>query len=1375
MREKLTVEQFRQIKNQIMGLYEQWENEDNDTIEEKLAEQIQTLQDRLLSYDLSNIPFEEWNEYPIYSDNTHAADFSKTKANIDFALVDYDGNGNFKGCNVKNLDKIFAIDLNPKEFDEQTIKNNSNIFLSDAFSNEFKDKYYNRSLTLEDLASLSSSQLDELKQKNVTQHLSVRLNILPLNILPDSTNISSKYYDHLEDEYIIKYLGIDRAIQLYHYSPQELKEVNQILYGLENSMAINYTPSSDLKKLISQLNNTNINNIKNVCFNYVRQLILTSNKSMNPQKIPSSFIEENKDIFLINAKVPDEVKERFFKRELTIQDLINYRDAFQTFPIDHFTDNNFVKFINHHYGMGQFQKLVEHYPYICLYLGKMASDNVSNSKFNDFQSYLATEGNLEANFKQALWNLFNTNNHDYYQKPMPIFVGGTETNLLSVMEETFGKEDGLNFMLIYNINPDTFQSFKLNYNFSKNDLLDGLSPIIFQNIIMGMTYDENMPLRFKQNYPTLFLNPNIPQEIRTKFYNRKFTINDFNENLNLIDLFGNTNVICSLSPKASWMIPLFADDNNQKLANYKRLKIASEYLNIRDNILQDAFKTAILKFGNDINMNNLGYSQEIIKRLEYTNSTEMNSFKDQLFVLLLENEKPIESLDKIENIFIKNNIPLYGKIFSCFEILYPELDKFSFDDSSRMSPELKDMSLPAIGHHKLPNETRFRIIYNDLLRIAYRSNERSFVDFLQNIEDGNNLYENIIHNNLNINSISKEDQTKLETFVSHLETLYQHTQNGSDSTLDLNKYSLEEKVKILGNLFQNNSKYDLPDRIVRSFCYSAGIKSFEELKNLTRDAVRKSSKQGVLYANALQNGHQFHFEEGDFLRCIGDIKTLSSSLNTGNVSKEYLTVFTENSASDTTPLDVDFSLITNTDDIYHAIEFTPTGFGFGNIYVIIKKDNPNLNITRDKEGNLTNTVYNPSKIEIFGTQVKEKGYETHWGARTGFAFTDVDYILYKKTNMIDSTKPYDENGNVNYVTSSTEQEYDDLPAIKFEIARNGYYIPVIDFSGKLIFTLQEYDSLRHQMQGLSYYGEKEYSFSSQLLTPEVEETMIQNEQNNKVTQNKIQAINSTIRKATDSLGLKLKTEIDGDLTEGYVEILNTGSTGRGTNTAGDSDFDFYIRLDNKILNDPNKLEEFKKFLKNEMISVDNENYTSKGDFRYKGVKIEGLEDKIDLDLSFTKKLNKVVYSTDMCLKDRLETIKKQDPEKYSLVVANIQYAKKFLKEKGVYKSKNAREAQGGLGGVGVENWILQNGGSFREATETFLEAAEGRSFEQFKKEYEVWDFGQNIKSANENRYLYDNFVSNNMDESGYKKMVQALKEYQNTHTMQQQETHSQHK
>ena len=40
---------------------------------------------------------------------------------------------------------------------------------------------------------------------------------------------------------------------------------------------------------------------------------------MNPQKIPSSFIEENKDIFLINTKVPDEVKERFFKRELTIE------------------------------------------------------------------------------------------------------------------------------------------------------------------------------------------------------------------------------------------------------------------------------------------------------------------------------------------------------------------------------------------------------------------------------------------------------------------------------------------------------------------------------------------------------------------------------------------------------------------------------------------------------------------------------------------------------------------------------------------------------------------------------------------------------------------------------------------------------------------------------------------------------------------------------------------------------------------------------------------------------------------------------------------------------------------------------------------------
>ena len=66
--------------------------------------------------------------------------------------------------------------------------------------------------------------------------------------------------------------------------------------------------------------------------------------------------------------------------------------------------------------------------------------------------------------------------------------------------------------------------------------------------------------------------------------------------------------------------------------------------------------------------------------------------------------------------------------------------------------------------------------------------------------------------------------------------------------------------------------------------------------------------------------------------------------------------------------------------------------------------------------------------------------------------------------------------------------------------------------------------------------------------------------------------------------------------------------------------------------------------------------------------------------------------------------------------------KKKLKELGMYK-KEGRDGStefGGFGGIGVENWILQNGGSFITAMETFLDATKDENgkdvgFEEFKK------------------------------------------------------------
>ena len=94
----------------------------------------------------------------------------------------------------------------------------------------------------------------------------------------------------------------------------------------------------------------------------------------------------------------------------------------------------------------------------------------------------------------------------------------------------------------------------------------------------------------------------------------------------------------------------------------------------------------------------------------------------------------------------------------------------------------------------------------------------------------------------------------------------------------------------------------------------------------------------------------------------------------------------------------------------------------------------------------------------------------------------------------------------------------------------------------------------------------------------------------------------------------------------------------------------------------------------------------------------------------------------------------------------------------MYKPNHSPESQGGLGGVGIENWVLQNGGSFYEACKSFCDTATEHGsvvpFEKFVQKYKIYDFGVNFYNNN-----HDEFVRHNMDNEGYKRMYKAVKEY----------------
>lgn len=1729
--DKISIEEFRRIKQQMIDLLNDYSKKKNPTkeYEEKIVFQYISIQEQLLSYDLSEIPFEEWKDLIILSTDEYHVDMSKTHANIDFLLVQDSGNVDYHGCHIRNLEKIGII--RPEIFDEETIEENSDLFLSDEFDDDFKKAYYTNSLDIIHFASLSSKQLEELKGKHVENHLSYSF----------------------KSRNIFDLLGFDKAIQFYQYSKEEYECVDRLLGNTTQRIASkgpiggrrNRTPVPD-DELESLLADTAVTEIKKICFSNYRNRII----NMWPIYIdsyPEMFVMENKDLFLIDVDIPEDVKERYFKRSLSLHDVVTYFDNFKGLSFKNRLESNVRESI--FFEEETLKMLISKYPEVFTHLdnadhyynsyfysifammernskkddvdleklflvelGKttihlfkesirgekeipewlqsvgyevvekietiedllkctertiilddnqrklitsFGADNIrefeeetgffsrlfASSKFTSFVNiavnnyhikdslYSFYDGQLDyAEFTDTFAELLDTirsnnllfsiGNYDWMQgefrKSHPrIFMDQNapkelkmkfysknitpndikmhpeyipylldkdlsksllldirlfaptpwnqnnnsmthyditwkhyyDYDFISEYTKRYGNEAFIQLMLKYDgylskLHIDSFngeidnqatieQAFRkaiairlptidtdysnlgditefrdeypelfidlsnysipssdkekiiydfyrgimsfevfrkypelkkefmtkfLSMGFRNNNHEDkisrkgpddhkttpcitlGISTEEFYSIFglkdeylldLAVKYGENLdyifnefnrqlkeseeevtmeyaeslaekmivhdmtigqinyneesvPSYFKEKYPLLFLDEKIDSSIKEKFYSKAMDpeeiISNFNE---YIDMFGETSITAGLPKKYNWISLLFP---NTEMANLYRLKILIEYRNIEnDDELAFEFKDYLINNYTEVKKDNIEVIGRIIRRLSTTNSTSLHSVRSTLLKQLLQLDSPMESYEKIERIFLKNNLPLFGKMYYCFEILYPNFSKtygsrdvFDFSDESRLSPELKTSSLGKVKRYdgnQSDTDKRFQIVFNDLIRIAVKSNSPDLRRYLDNLEHGQDLYYQLLDSGSSLDTLSEDELETLSVFEMHLEMIYSSSKRGKEETLELDDLTLLERIKLLENKIGPTRRYDLKDRIVRMFAYSAGYRSYQELRDDMEKSVREAHERGIRYASELERT-PFTLEDGDFLRCIGNYQALGGSLEMGNLSKEFLSTIRGTSGSDSTPLDIDWTLVKKRGDIYHSVEGTPTGFGFGNVYIVMKKDNPNLHITRDKDGNLTGSDYDPKKIEMFGTKVGDDGYETHWGSRTGIALTDVDYILYKRKEEIDSSNPYLEDGTVNYIDkdNNKDNDYNDLLPIKFEIARHGFFIPIVDFAGRSLFSVEEYEMLRKQMMGLSHYGENNYVFSSNLDIPKlnvsdkeypaVDEIVQKIEESDAETFRKREMVLDVINVVFKKHNLDMKRFMDGDLTPGSVEVIDTGSTGRSTNELGAGDFDLLLRLDSDIYDNEKNKNEFI----NDIVAVLNQfeiaekTRTGRGDIRYKGVNL-GNGVIVDIDISFDRKTDKIEYTTDECIRDRLQTLKKLDYEKYQKTIANIILAKKVLKDAGVYKSKNSGTPQGGLGGVGVENWILQHGGSFIDAARSFVEAAEGKSFSEFQEVYSVWDFGENHTAERKQHYFHDNFITDNMDAIGYNKMVSILKEY----------------
>ena len=649
----------------------------------------------------------------------------------------------------------------------------------------------------------------------------------------------------------------------------------------------------------------------------------------------------------------------------------------------------------------------------------------------------------------------------------------------------------------------------------------------------------------------------------------------------------------------------------------------------------------------------ISLGNDIFARMKISSSSEIYSQVCYFFRLLLKSSNPISDLEKVEKIFLRNNLPFVGKIYKVFELMHPHVDGDL--------PSFTSLSQNGIQ----------TVIFADLLKAALGSNNRSLKDFISNIENGEQLFNKILSKEISYDALSVEDKKILDIFCDHLIRLYYNTRKGKASSENIFGKNTVENVHKLKGLFSKDGSldYSLSDRIVKMFCHFSGVDTLESVKKYMHDKVYSADCR-----NREASTKELVIKKGDMIKGLNDINYLSYLLQNGVVAKEFLN---DAATSDSTPFDTDVSMVL--EDMNGDIDISKLiAKDYGPIWIVLKKDDRFID-TYPQEPFYKKCDF--SKLELFHRYGRE---EEHCGIRTGFSSSEIDSFLV--------------------------QSYD--PRIGLEIALNGFYIPVFNMKRKLVFSPTDYDLLRSKMAGLSYCGENNYEFS-QNLDRGIDEAIcgeIKGYQHE--VANKRKLIYREIGEVLSEFGLSVTDTITGKLDNNNVELCETGSSRRGTGIVGENDFDFMMRIDRAIF-DSALMDKIKYRLLERFNKTNSSNeITGDGDFRLTGVQLG--DTPLDIDITFVRKTNKINYSTDMCVEDRLETIRKKDEEKYYAVLANIVMAKKLLKGAKVYKSARSAKPQGGLGGVGVENWILQNGGSLYEAALSFIEASKDMSFYEFK-------------------------------------------------------------
>lgn len=289
--EKLSLETFRALRQEVIDYINKFteaQNRDEELSEaeaEQFIERYKEIIKTLSEHDLSDIDFDEWQGMYLAAEEEIPLDFSKTKANLDFSVITYEGSysgyfPNFQGCSIKN----FNFDehrYNDEMFDEEYRRENEGHFLSEEIPDEIKGKFSEGKLTLTDIKTYP-----ELERKIGVQNL----------------------YYYLQDMY--KQLGREEFLKL----------DETFIDAVGHSLGETVRQSSEVKTA---------EELMDVLYKVAREKILSYRGDdysfdrfyATANVLGEKFQQLNPDLVL-SEDAPDDVKWRYYNHNLSINELM---------------------------------------------------------------------------------------------------------------------------------------------------------------------------------------------------------------------------------------------------------------------------------------------------------------------------------------------------------------------------------------------------------------------------------------------------------------------------------------------------------------------------------------------------------------------------------------------------------------------------------------------------------------------------------------------------------------------------------------------------------------------------------------------------------------------------------------------------------------------------------------------------------------------------------------------------------------------------------------------------------------------------------------------------------------------------------------------